>query len=59
MVTCTVRCRKVTPDYVLHSEIHTKRQATRHACLPRLLVDGDNGIGIVYAEEKNILYGDD
>jgi hypothetical protein len=33
---------------------HTKRLATQHGCLPSLLGDGDNGIEIVYSEEKNI-----
>jgi hypothetical protein len=31
---------------------HTKRQATRHGCLPSLLGDEDIGIEIVYGEEK-------
>ncbi len=35
----------------------SKRQATQHGCLPALLGDGDKGMGIVYGEEKNILYG--
>ncbi len=34
----------------------TKRQATQHGCLPRLLGDGDEGIEIVHGEEINILY---
>jgi hypothetical protein len=37
-------------------EIHTKRQATKHGCLPSLLGEGDKGIEIVHGEEKNILY---
>ncbi len=37
-------------------ETHTKRQATKHDCLPSLLGDGDKVIEIVYGEEKNILY---
>ncbi len=35
---------------------HTKRQATQHGCLPRLLGNGVKGIEIVYGEDKNILY---
>jgi hypothetical protein len=31
-------------------ETPTKRQATQHGCLPRLLDDGDKGIEIVYGE---------
>ncbi len=33
-------------------ETHTKRQATHHACLPRLLGDRYRGIGIVNGEKK-------
>jgi hypothetical protein len=40
----------------LGTETHTKRQATRHSCLPSLLGDGDKGIKIVYDEEKKFLY---
>ncbi len=35
---------------------HTKRQATKHNCLPSLLGDGNTEIEIVCDEEKNILY---
>jgi hypothetical protein len=35
---------------------HTKRQATQHGCMPRLLGDGDKGIEMLYGEKKNILY---
>ncbi len=37
-------------------EIHTKRKATQHGCLPNLLGDGDKGIEIVYGEEEKIFY---
>jgi hypothetical protein len=35
-------------------ETRSKRQATQHGCLPRLLGDGDKGIEIVFGEGKNI-----
>jgi hypothetical protein len=38
-------------------EIHKKRQATRHDCLPSLLGDGDKAIEIVYGEEKIFFSG--
>ncbi len=38
------------------TETHTLRQATQHVCLPSLLGDGDKGIEIAYAEEKNIFF---
>jgi hypothetical protein len=33
-------------------DTHTKRQATQHGCLPRLLGDGVKRIEIMYGEEK-------
>jgi hypothetical protein len=38
-------------------EIHTKRQAAQHGCLPSL--QRNKGIKIVYDEEKTYLYWDD
>jgi hypothetical protein len=35
-------------------ETHTKRQATQHGSLPRLVGGGDKGIEIMYGEEKHI-----
>ncbi len=35
-------------------ETHTKSQATKHGCLPSLLGEGNKGVKIVLAEEKNI-----
>jgi hypothetical protein len=40
-------------------ETLTNRQSTQHGCLPSLLGDRDEGIEIVYGEEKQILYGVD
>jgi hypothetical protein len=34
-------------------ETHTKRQATQHGSLPRLVGGGDKGIEIMYGEEKH------
>ncbi len=35
---------------VTRPETHTKRQATKHGCLPSLPGDGDKGIEIVYLQ---------
>jgi hypothetical protein len=39
---------------VTRPETHTKRQATKHRCLPSLLGDGNKGIEIVHAVKKKI-----
>jgi hypothetical protein len=41
---------------LVKAELHNKRQATQHGCLPSLLGSGDKGTEIVYGEEKYILY---
>ncbi len=41
---------------VRDTETHVKRQATRHDCLPSLLVDGYERSEIVYDEKKNMFY---
>ncbi len=43
----------------LPRETQTKRQATQHDCLSSLQGDGDKGTGLVYGEEKYILYSSD
>jgi hypothetical protein len=35
-------------------ETYSKRQATKHGCLPSLMGNGDKGIEILYSEEKVI-----
>ncbi len=44
----------ITFDKVGARDTHTKRQATRHGCLPSLLGNGDRGIEIVYAVREKI-----
>jgi hypothetical protein len=43
---------KITLNLIVFCpETHTKRQATRHGCLPSLLGDGDKVIEMVYGDE--------
>ncbi len=54
------RCRAQAPKHLFLerklSETHTKRQVTRHDCLPSLLGDVEKWTKIGCGEEKNILY---
>jgi hypothetical protein len=47
------RCFILRPET---RERQRQRQPTQHDYLPSLLGNGDEGIEIVYGEDKNILY---